>query len=532
MDPHLDILFRYHELTKHRMDRYAPGPGGLDWATQPNPFRRYAGAPFTPFELPDPDEPSRVEPAVVDVHSLSRLFYDSLAISAWKQAGDSRWALRVNPSSGNLHPTEGYVICGPLSGLADHPGVFHYAPDEHGLECRARLSPLAWDALSAGFPPNTVFVGLCSILWREAWKYGERAFRYCQHDIGHALAAIGIAAGRLGWRTQLLNGLNGPALARWLGVTADAGDEPEHPDCLLAIVPGRTARIPALAPAGDILLHPPVDWLGEPNRLSPETVAWPELALAAETVFKAPAALDDAEAAIPGLPGGEYSRRLLHQRRSAVAMDGETRLDPARFYAILRAVMPEREPFPVLSWMPRTHLVLFVHRVNGLDPGLYCLPRRTASLPELRRAFRPEFSWHTPPGCPEDVPLRLLVPAACEEAARVISCNQYIASDGCFSLGMLAEFEPPLAQFGPGCYPRLYWECGFIGQILYLEAERAGIRATGIGCFFDDAMHQILGLESRQFQSLYHFTLGGPEEDRRITTLPGYAPRSVKAIRE
>jgi hypothetical protein len=24
------------------------------------------------------------------------------------------WALRVNPSSGNLHPTEGYLLCGPV----------------------------------------------------------------------------------------------------------------------------------------------------------------------------------------------------------------------------------------------------------------------------------------------------------------------------------------------------------------------------------------------------------------------------------
>ena len=55
-----------------------------------------------------------------------------------------------------------------------------------------------WDAVSpagSGVPvPGAILVGLSSIHWREAWKYGERAFRYCQHDVGHALAAIGIAA--------------------------------------------------------------------------------------------------------------------------------------------------------------------------------------------------------------------------------------------------------------------------------------------------------------------------------------------------
>ena len=37
-------LFDYHERSKHRLQRYAPGPGGLDWANQPDPFRQFAGA--------------------------------------------------------------------------------------------------------------------------------------------------------------------------------------------------------------------------------------------------------------------------------------------------------------------------------------------------------------------------------------------------------------------------------------------------------------------------------------------------------
>jgi hypothetical protein len=35
-------------------------------------------------------------------------------------------------------------------------------------------------------------------------------------------------------------------------------------------------------------------------------------------------------------------------------------------------------------------------------------------------------------------------------------------------------------------YPRLFWETGVLGQVLYLEAHAVGISATGIGCFFDD----------------------------------------------
>jgi hypothetical protein len=87
---------------------------------------------------------------------------------------------------------------------------------------------------------------------------------------------------------------------------------------------------------------------------------------------------------------------------------------------------------------------------------------------------------------------------------------------------MIAEFKGALQRFGPWFYRRLFWECGMIGQVLYLEAEVAGVRGTGIGCFFDDAVHTALGLGKEAFQSLYHFTVGHPVEDGRLMTLPAY----------
>src|SRR5579872_3578890 len=133
----LEAVLAYHERTKHAFNHYAPGPGYLDWETQPDPFRRYAGAPLLPLDhVPPGDSPlyepsflhGQVPPAPLDRQSVSQLFYDSLALSAWKRAGGSTWSLRINPSSGNLHPTEGYLVCGPVAGLSDAPMVCHYAP--------------------------------------------------------------------------------------------------------------------------------------------------------------------------------------------------------------------------------------------------------------------------------------------------------------------------------------------------------------------------------------------------------------------
>jgi hypothetical protein len=62
-----------------------------------------------------------------------------------------------------------------------------------------------------------------------------------------------------------------------------------------------------------------------------------------------------------------------------------------------------------------------------------------------------------------------------------------------------------------------------IGQVLYLEAEAHGARGTGMGCYFDDPVHELIGLKGNAYQSLYHFSVGQPVEDRRISTHPPYS---------
>jgi nitroreductase len=221
--------------------------------------------------------------------------------------------------------------------------------------------------------------------------------------------------------------------------------------------------------------------------------------------------------------GGPSARALFRQRRSAVALDGRTSITLATFERMLARTLPQPgvPPFDLLPDAPAVHLLLFVHRVDGLEPGLYCLPRGPVEG-ALRAAMRRECLWQTPPGVAADLPLRLLVRADCREAAARLSCDQDIAGAGAFSLGMLAEVAPRLRAHGAWCYRRLYWEAGLVGQVLYLEAEAAGVRATGIGCYYDDPVHDVVGLEGREWQSLYHFTVGGAVDDERLTTLPAY----------
>ena len=215
-------------------------------------------------------------------------------------------------------------------------------------------------------------------------------------------------------------------------------------------------------------------------------------------------------------PAGE----IIRQRRSLLACDGKTSIPAERFYRMLSRTMPV--PWDAIPWKPAIHFGLFVHRVEGIDPGLYALARDPGKLEKLKGSMHAHFAWEAPPGCPRELPLFVLERGDARALATQVSCRQDIAGDGAFSLGMLAEYQAALVQHGPSFYRRLFREAGAIGQVLYLEAEAAGVRSTGIGCFFDDPVHQVFGLRSLEFQSLYHFTVGGYVDDPRLTTLPPY----------
>jgi nitroreductase len=212
---------------------------------------------------------------------------------------------------------------------------------------------------------------------------------------------------------------------------------------------------------------------------------------------------------------------VILQRRSAVAFDGASALAASAFRSMLSSVMPKAAPpWDATWWDARIHLAIFVHRVDGVEPGLYMLARDRSAVDRLRAACGREFLWE-----PADaaLPLFRLARGDSRTLARRLSCDQDIAADGFFSLAMIAEFDASLQAFGPSFYRQLFWESGIVGQVLYLEAEAAGARATGIGCFYDDPVHEALGISGHGFQSLYHFTVGRPVEDTRLTTEPGYA---------
>ncbi|MBL8453007.1 MAG: SagB/ThcOx family dehydrogenase [Zoogloea sp.] len=506
--PARKVVGIYQDRSKHRFAGYAAGPTTLDWDARPAPFRHYSGAPVIALPLACSamlsEAPAR--PAVAELASLGALLHLSFGLTAWKTLGPDRWAVRANPSSGNLHPVEVYVLVAGVPGLAD--GLYHYLPERHALELRAQHPrPFA--------PGPALAVGLSTVMWREAWKYGERAFRYCQLDTGHALGALGYASALLGWRPVEQLRIGSETLARVLG--ADREDDfpgrradvcREEPELLLALDLG--GGVAPHAPSALRAAAVTAVWQGVASVVDPHPMfRWPlidEVALASRRP-------DDSglPAIAAVLPRAQPAARILG-RRSAQRFDAAHVMSAAAFGQLLAALVGEAET--------QLSLFFFVHRVEGMEAGVYLLPRGPWG-PALVDGLGEHAA---PVSTAEEGPLlhlRTLAPLALRRVARSLHCHQDIASTACLALGMLAPLGPLVARH-PAAYRDVLREAGLLGQRLYLEAEAMGLRGTGIGCFFDDPVREAAAITTPDFQSLYHFTIGMPVDDERIETTPAY----------
>jgi SagB-type dehydrogenase family enzyme len=497
-------LFAYHQATKHTYHSVRANARYLDWRNQPDSFRSYEGAPSIdlPREPGFPDTgtfatiaalaektepPSEVESEhgekiVFDLAWLSRLLRHSMAVSAWKKVPGTgaRYSLRVNPSSGNLHPTETYVALRAFTGMED--GLYHYRADRHAIELRSRGAWTQHLARALEIPwaaESPLIVGLTSIFWRESWKYGERAYRYCCHDLGHAIMSVLLAARALGLTGGAVAHFSDVRLARAMGLA----ESDEAPMAFLVFPPPKSSVELSAAPVEPVT--------GIPNELSAEEVRY-ELLLGihASTVLPEPAGplprfsvenfpIVGGDAALPDPLHDAPLGLTVRKRRSALDFD-------ARTPPMGRGELEQLLDFATRDWRADwrgnfcgettsiergadfVSLYLYVHRVRDYEPGVYRWDQANRKLEELHRGN-------------------------VQRVAAFLSLEQALAGNSCFTVSMIADLGEAARVFGNRGYRYVYFEAGAIGQRLYVGAEALGWSATGIGAFYDDDVHRYLG---------------------------------------
>jgi len=485
----------YHELTKHSVESLRRTQHYLDWTKMPNPFRHYEGVPI--LDLPaDPPAPqiSALEvlegkpgntSAMDGAGFLSQLMFYSASISASKRVPSTgyTYALRVNPSSGNLHPTEFHFSTRGLVDWSD--GLYHYRPSSHMAEQRA-IGDIGRKLVDTSAP--LVFV-LTSIAWREAWKYQNRAYRYCLHDIGHAWQSLALAARSLGCESFALGNFSDDKVAELCHLSGD-----EWP-MLIVGLHGPSIPVRVLNQVDMTLFG------GHPNRLTEEQVPYPLI----EKVHAATKL--STEAIIPSLGPPKASGRgqislpphvsasrgfgdVVRTRRSALDFKGgDGSISLSQLAPLLSST---KEPlFADFATTRFVQLYLYVHRVEGLARGVYRY-------------------W------PEHAELEIIKQGDQRLVAAALSLGQDLAGNACLAFSMIGDFENAARSYGDRGYRYVHFEAGAIGQRMYLASEALGLRATGIGAFFDEEVNRYLSLSPELGQVVYHFAIGYSVPDPRL----------------
>ncbi len=337
----------------------------------------------------------------------------------------------------------------------------------------------------AGDSSSIVFI-LTSIAWREAWKYRERAYRYCLHDMGHAWEALALSARAAGCESFAAGHFADDEVARLCGLSSD-----EWPMLLVRI---SGMGLGTAHETGEPLIEG-----GQANRLSEVVIPYPLIdGIHSATKYityrnvprSAPAVSGTGGIVLPApalssRPFGEAARK----RRSALNFVGPPSITLADLSALLAVTaQPYAADFATSRFV---QLYLYAHRVDGLAPGVYRYWPLGATLELVREGDQ-----------------KLM--------AAGLSLGQSLAGNACVAFSMIADIDRAVRSHGDRGYRYVHFEAGAIGHRLYVAAEALGLGATGIGAFFDDDVHRYLELSSDQGQVVYHFAIGHPVPDPRV----------------
>lgn len=500
--------WRYHDGTKHPYG--ALFSRGYTWnpAVRPVPYKEYAAAPEVRLALQVNNTAAPALAAISDavradaaagaaagtaegtptVEQLARLLHFSSGITKVLHYGSDTMPFRACACTGALFHIELYVACADLPGdPALAAGLYHYAvgPDSPAAVVLRRLRGGdyrgALVAASGGEPAVArapVVLVATDVVFRNAVKYRERAYRHTGWDTGTLLAntlavaaaerlpariVLGYADGAVGALLALDPRVELPVALIPLGSTADTPPEPASTPPLdpIALDVRTTRDYESLFPAihdfheASSLAAPQdaAQWRGALRRAEPPPAGALTPLRPGEDDALPPDSLPD----VIRRRGSarRFSLDPITYRQLSTVLDRTLRGVPTDFLEHERAYPGDLPVGP-------TDVYVIANAVEGLAPGAYVLHRGERALELLRLGDFRAAAYH-------------------------LALDQELGSDAAVNVYFLADLRPVLERYGNRGYRAAQLEAAVAAGRMYLAAYAQRFAATGL-TFFDDAV--------------------------------------------
>lgn len=492
----------YHHITSY--NRFEMKGHRLDWTNRPAVYKIYRGLNYLP--LPHPMNLPRVplnhladtsgqkfqNRQALTIDRLATILALSYGITGRTLSGGETFYYRSAPSAGALYPVEIYLAADNIEGVP--PGLYHYDGAEHRL-CQLRTeSIISFADTCIGKdntdPPPHLCIFFSAIIFRSAWKYKERAFRYLLLDTGHVLENLlmTLRADELpatvhydihGGRTNLLLGVD-PKREICFACVRIAGDKPPDPD---------TSKEPAALPRNII----------DTGRVASKEVFFREIEeMASATSILPPHGRPSSDMinhlgfspgswkqiVQPLLPDDYYFSDAVSRRRSRRNFIPDE-LPGDLFFKLLTfmSIVSEQEQSTTHSPGSAVATGVLVQNVKDVAPGFYLCDFQNNRWGQIR------------PGLSSGA-----VAAAC--------LNQQWLQNAAMHFCFLADLDQLDWNWGPRGYQYAMLDAGRLAQRIYLAATALGIGCCGIGALYDNEARELLGLN--QSSALLYLVAAGP----------------------
>jgi SagB-type dehydrogenase family enzyme len=129
--------------------------------------------------------------------SLEELSWLLWCTQGVKRVEGSYATMRTVPSAGARHALETYLLVNRVQGL--EPGLYRFLALEHELVLLRAGGAAAEEVTAACLGQGMVTASAATFVWvaavyRMAWRYGQRGYRYLHLDAGHVCQNLYLAA--------------------------------------------------------------------------------------------------------------------------------------------------------------------------------------------------------------------------------------------------------------------------------------------------------------------------------------------------